>query len=64
MAAGLGGLLLFYDSRGNVVRGYTPGFNMLNIFKVPQPHSVSWVTPLAANPRYAVTGWLRAGKPG
>ena len=59
-----GGLLLFYDSRGNVVRGYTPGFNMLNIFKVPQPHSVSWVTPLAAHPRYAVTGWLRAGKPG
>jgi Rps23 Pro-64 3,4-dihydroxylase Tpa1-like proline 4-hydroxylase len=59
-----GGLLLFYDSRGNVVRGFAPAFNSLNIFKVPQPHSVSWVTPLAAQPRYAVTGWLRAGEPG
>mgnify|MGYP003633283641 CR=1 FL=1 len=58
-----GGLLQFYDSRGNVVRGFTPAFNSLNIFKVPQPHSVSWVTPLAAHPRYAVTGWLRAGEP-
>lgn len=58
-----GGLLLFYDERGNVLRGYTPGFNTLNIFSVPQPHSVSWVTPLAAAPRYAVTGWLRSGTP-
>jgi hypothetical protein len=58
-----GGLLLFYDERGNVVRGYTPAFNTLNIFRVPQPHSVSWVTPLAGAPRYAVTGWLRARKP-
>jgi hypothetical protein len=57
-----GGLLLFYDSGGNVVRGYTPGFNLLNIFSVPQPHSVSWVTPLAAAPRYSVTGWLRSEK--
>ena len=56
-----GGLLQFYDQHRNVTRGYTPGFNMLNIFAVPQPHSVSWVTPLAAHPRYAVTGWLRAG---
>ena len=55
-----GGLLLFHDAQGNVVRGYTPGFNLLNIFSVPQPHSVSWVTPLAGQPRYAVTGWLRA----
>jgi SM-20-related protein len=55
-----GGLLLFYDAHGNVVRGFTPRFNSLNIFAVPQAHSVSWVTPLAAAPRYAVTGWLRA----
>ena len=57
-----GGLLLFYDHLGNVVRGFTPSFNMLNIFAVPQAHSVSWVTPLAGAPRYAITGWLRAGK--
>lgn len=55
-----GGLLLFYDERGNVARGFTPAFNTLNLFRVPQPHSVSWVTPLAGAPRYAVTGWLRA----
>jgi Rps23 Pro-64 3,4-dihydroxylase Tpa1-like proline 4-hydroxylase len=57
-----GGLLLFYDERGNVVRGFTPAFNTLNIFRVPQPHNVSWVTPLAGAPRYAVTGWLRTGE--
>jgi Rps23 Pro-64 3,4-dihydroxylase Tpa1-like proline 4-hydroxylase len=56
-----GGLLLFFDECGNVQRGYVPGFNVLNIFAVPQPHNVSMVTPLAAAPRYAVTGWLRAG---
>lgn len=58
-----GGLLLFYDERGNVVRGYIPAFNALNIFRVPQPHSVTWVTPLAGALRYAVTGWLRAAEP-
>ena len=49
-----GGLLLFYDRLGNVTRGYTPGFNMLNLFAVPQAHAVSWVTPLAAVPRFRV----------
>lgn len=55
-----GGALLFYDERGNVARGFTPSFNTLNLFRVPQPHSVAWVTPLAGAARYAVTGWLRA----
>lgn len=58
-----GGLLLFHDAQGNIIRGFTPGFNILNIFRVPQAHAVSWVTPLAAAPRYAVTGWLRAEEP-
>lgn len=58
-----GGLLLFYDARGNVSRGFIPAFNVLNLFRVPQPHSVSWVTPLAGAPRHSVTGWLRAGRP-
>lgn len=55
-----GGLLQFYDRSGNVTRAFTPAFNVLNIFRVPQTHSVSWVTPIAAAPRYAVTGWLRS----
>lgn len=58
-----GGLLLFHDPQGNIVRGYTPRFNSLCIFAVPQRHSVSWVNPLAGQPRYAVTGWLRASSP-
>ncbi|MDQ4087105.1 MAG: 2OG-Fe(II) oxygenase [Pseudomonadota bacterium] len=56
-----GGMLQFYDDRGNILRGFMPAFNTLNIFRVPQPHSVSWVTPLAGAPRFAVTGWLRVG---
>jgi hypothetical protein len=39
--------------------GYTPSFITLNLFRVPQRHSVSWVNDLAGQPRYAVTGWLR-----
>lgn len=58
-----GGLLLFHDDQGNIARGYTPRFNTLNLFSVPQRHSVSWVTPLAGQPRFAVTGWLRSGPP-
>ena len=55
-----GGLLQFLDNRGDVVRAFLPRFNVLNLFRVPQLHNVSWVTPLAAAPRYAITGWLRA----
>lgn len=57
-----GGLLQFYDKNGNVEEAYTPRFNALNIFKVPQKHSVSSVAPFANGPRLSVTGWLRAGK--
>lgn len=57
-----GGLLLFHGSDGHVEQGFSPAFNALNIFSVPQPHSVSVVAPFAANRRYSITGWLRAGK--
>jgi Rps23 Pro-64 3,4-dihydroxylase Tpa1-like proline 4-hydroxylase len=36
-----------------------PGFNVLNLFKVPTDHSVSVVAPFAAEPRLALTGWFR-----
>ena len=55
-----GGLLLFHGPDGHVARGFTPSFNALNLFAVPQPHSVSLVAPFAANRRYSVTGWLRS----
>lgn len=60
-----GGLLLFHGAGGGVEEGWPPGFNTLNIFAVPQPHSVSLVTPSAAFRRYSITGWLRerSGEP-
>lgn len=55
-----GGILQFHDGNGNVETGWAPGFNILNLFSVPQPHSVSFVTPFAGHKRYSVTGWLRS----
>lgn len=55
-----GGLLLFHGPDGHVSNGLTPTFNSLNLFAVPQMHSVSEVTRAAAYRRYSVTGWLRA----
>lgn len=54
-----GGLLLFHDLGGGVEEGWSPSLNTLNIFAVPQAHSVSLVTPSAAYRRYSITGWLR-----
>lgn len=53
-----GGLLLFHDDR-RISDGFVPAFNTLNIFRVPQRHSVSEVTRAAPHRRYSVTGWLR-----
>lgn len=55
-----GGYLLFLDEDGDVVEGYRPRFNALNLFRVPQPHLVSYVPPFAPIGRMAVTGWLRS----
>jgi Rps23 Pro-64 3,4-dihydroxylase Tpa1-like proline 4-hydroxylase len=55
-----GGLLQFLDRDGHVAEAYTPAFNALNILRVPQPHAVSYVSPLAGGARYSITGWLRA----
>jgi SM-20-related protein len=57
-----GGLLLFHGADGHVDRALVPSFNALNIFVVPQPHSVSLVAPFAANRRYSITGWLRGAE--
>jgi Rps23 Pro-64 3,4-dihydroxylase Tpa1-like proline 4-hydroxylase len=56
-----GGLLLFHGADGNVSHGLTPRFNTLNIFAVPQLHSVSMVNRAAPARRYSITGWLRRG---
>lgn len=56
-----GGILLFHDEDGHVAEGYVPRFNALNVFAVPQPHSVSVVSRLAAGPRLSITGWIHGG---
>lgn len=58
-----GGLLLFHDSDGHVAEGYAPKFNTLNIFRVPQWHSVSQVASYVDQPRLAITGWIRSARP-
>jgi SM-20-related protein len=55
-----GGLLLFHGPDEASVSGQVPRFNTLDLFSVPQRHSVSMVAPAAPVRRFAVTGWLRA----
>jgi SM-20-related protein len=54
-----GGLLQFHNAGGDVPLALKPGFNTIHLFRVPQMHSVSYVAPFAAVPRYSITGWLR-----
>ncbi|WP_082679158.1 2OG-Fe(II) oxygenase [Sphingobium cupriresistens] len=56
-----GGLLLFHHEDGRV-EGFAPDFNALDIFAVPQRHSVSYVTPFAGGKRHSVTGWFRSNQ--
>ena len=55
-----GGLLHFLDpEQRRVVDTFTPLWNSLSLFRVPQPHVVSLVAPWAGSPRYSITGWFR-----
>lgn len=54
-----GGYLLFFDDDGDVIEGYMPRFNTLNLFAVPQHHAVSFVPPFAPQGRIAISGWFR-----
>lgn len=54
-----GGYLNFYDDEGDVIAGYKPRFNALNMFAVPQRHNVTYVPPFAPVGRFAITGWFR-----
>lgn len=58
-----GGQLQFLDEAGEVTEALTPGFDVLNLFRVPQEHQVSMVSPFAGAPRLSVTGWWRAFPP-
>lgn len=54
-----GGYLNFLDDAGEVVTGWKPRFNTLNLFRVPQRHNVTMVSPFAPIGRIAITGWFR-----
>ena len=54
-----GGLLQFLAD-GEVRETFTPGYNHMALFSVPQLHAVSMVTPFAGAPRLAITGWFTA----
>jgi SM-20-related protein len=55
-----GGLLQFLDANGSVIDTLMPRWNALSIFKVPQMHQVSLVSPWAGEHRLAITGWFLA----
>ena len=58
-----GGLLMFHaddDAHGHAL---VPRFNTLDLFAVPQRHSVTYVSPAALGRRLALTGWLRPAEP-
>lgn len=54
-----GGYLNFYDDEGDIVAGYRPRHNALNMFTVPRDHAVSFVPSYAPVGRFAITGWFR-----
>lgn len=54
-----GGYLMFYNEDGDVIAGFRPRFNALNMFSVPQKHNVTYVPPFAPVERFAITGWFR-----
>lgn len=54
-----GGLLVFHDDGQRRAQLLVPDFNRLNLFRVPQRHSVTEVTRAAPYRRYSITGWLR-----
>lgn len=54
-----GGYLNFLNAEGDIIEGWRPRFNALNLIRVPQPHQVTYVPPFAPMGRYAITGWFR-----
>lgn len=54
-----GGNLLF-PSVDERIEGLSPGYNRLDLFLVPQFHSVTAVTAAAPHARLAVSGWFLA----
>ena len=58
-----GGYLQFYDQDANIELAYKPAFNVMNLFAIPQDHSVGMVAPFAQAPRLSIAGWFRGDQP-
>ena len=58
-----GGFLQFFDDRGDIEQALKPAFNALNLFTIPQLHSVSMVSTWVTGKRLAMTGWFRSDSP-
>lgn len=54
-----GGLLMFFDENMELAETFTPTFNAINLYRVPQAHAVSFVAPFAAGKRFSMTGWIQ-----
>ena len=54
-----GGYLNFFNDDGDIIEGFQPRFNCLNMFSVPQRHHVSFVPMWSPPGRFAITGWFR-----
>lgn len=58
-----GGFLQFFDENDNIEAAFKPSFNTLNLFTIPQLHSVSMVSTYVTAKRLAMTGWFRSDEP-
>lgn len=54
-----GGFLQFFDKDMNIIESFKPAFNALNLFTVPQGHSVGFIPPFCPGERLSITGWFR-----
>lgn len=58
-----GGLLMFHGKDEEIGDVFVPAMGALRLFRVPVQHSVTYVSPIAPEPRVAITGWLRTVAP-
>lgn len=58
-----GGFLQFFDRNRDIEQALRPSFNALNIFTIPQDHSVSMVSSYVRAQRLSITGWFREDEP-
>jgi SM-20-related protein len=58
-----GGLLLFFNDKGDVEQGLLPRFNTLTVFDGMRPHTVTAISAFTPRPRLSFAGWFRDDPP-